>query len=182
SISAHDIPHSLVMTMLYELPVGKGKTLGGNMNAVADAVLGGWQVSGMLRFQTGTPMNYSAPGLGFGFGYNPPNITKGSDVPLTNRTPERWFNTAAFSQPAPFTMGTAPRRITDLRQDGVHSADVAVMKNVMLREPLRLQFRTESFNLTNTPQFGRPNVSVGGATFRQGTGTWAGGRQRSVWR
>jgi hypothetical protein len=126
---------------------------------------------------TGTPLNYTAPGLGFGFGYNPPIITKGSDVPLSNRTPERWFNTAAFSQPAPFTMGTAPRRITDLRQDSVHSADVGIMKNFTLWEPLRLQFRAESFNLSNTPQFGRPNVSVGSATFGQVTSTWASGRQ-----
>lgn len=172
SISAHDIPHSFVLTSLYELPVGRGKALGGSMNSVANAFLGGWQISGMLRLQTGTPMNYSAPGLGFGFGYNPPNITKGSDVPLENRTPDRWFNTDAFSAPAPFMMGTAPRRITDLRQDGVHSADVGLMKNLTLREPLKLQIRAESFNVTNTPQFGRPNTALGSPTFGQVTSTW----------
>ena len=176
SISAHDIPHSLVVTTLYELPVGRGKALGSNLNSVGNALLGGWQISGMIRLQTGTPMNYSAPGLGFGFGYNPPNITKGSDVPIDNRKPERWFNTAAFSQPAPFVMGTAPRRITDLRQDGVHSADVGLMKNITLREPVKLQIRAESFNLTNTPQFGRPNTTVNSATFGQVTGTWSGPR------
>jgi hypothetical protein len=177
SISAHDIPHSLVITTLYELPVGKGKPLGSKLNPVVNAVLGGWQVYGMIRLQSGTPMNYSSPGLGFGFGYNPPNITKGSDVPISNRTPERWFNTGAFSAPAPFTMGTAPRRITDLRQDGVHSADVGVLKDFLVREPLKIQFRAESFNVTNTPQFGRPSTSTSSPTFGQVTSTWISGRQ-----
>ncbi|MEJ7608042.1 MAG: hypothetical protein WKF37_17690, partial [Bryobacteraceae bacterium] len=62
--------------------------------------------------------------------------------------------------------------ITDLRQDGVHSADVGLMKNLTLREPLKLQIRAESFNVTNTPQFGRPNTALGSPTFGQVTSTW----------
>src|SRR5437588_12391262 len=102
--------------MLYEMPVGKGKPLGSNMNKVAEAVLGGWQVSGLIRVQNGIPDPMSAPNNGFGFAYNPPNITSGSDVPVSNRTVSQWFNVNAFSKPAPFTIGTAPRRITQLRQ------------------------------------------------------------------
>lgn len=156
--------------------MGRGKPLGSNLSPVANAFLGGWQISGMLRLQSGTPLTYSAPGLGFNFGYNPPNITNGSDVPLDHPTAERWFNTAAFSKPDPFTMGTAPRRITDLRQDKVHSADVALMKDITIREPLKLQIRAESFNVTNTPQFGRPDTAVNSPTFGQVTSTWNGPR------
>jgi hypothetical protein len=111
----------------------------------------------------------SAPANGFGFAYNPPNITSASNVSIANPTVERWFNVDAFSKPAPFTIGSAPRRITQLRQDGVHSADVALLKNFIIREPLRLQFRAEFFNLTNTPQFNAPNTSVGSSTFGQVT-------------
>ena len=169
SISAHDIPQAVALTMLYELPVGKGKPFGANMHPVAEAALGGWQVSGLIRIQSGIPDPMSAPGNGFGFAYNPPNITNGSAVSLSNQTVSEWFNVNAFSKPDPFTIGTAPRRITQLRQDGVHSADIALMKNFAIREPLRLQFRAEFFNLTNTPQFSPPNTAVGSNTFGQVT-------------
>jgi hypothetical protein len=167
SISAHDIPQAFALTMLYEFPVGKGKPIGANMSPIADAVWGGWEVSGLIRLQDGIPDPMSAPGNGFGFAYNPPNITNGRDVSISNPTVEEWFNINAFSKPAPFTIGTAPRRITQLRQDGVHSADVALMKNFQVREPMKLQFRAEFFNLTNTPQFSAPNTSVGSNTFGQ---------------
>jgi len=169
SISAHDIPQALAVTMLYEFPVGRGKPLGSHMPGVAEAVLGGWQMSGLMRYQNGIPDPMSAPGNGFAFAYNPPNITNGSDVPVSNQTVEQWFNVNAFSKPAPFTIGSAPRRITQFRQDGVHSADVALMKNFVVREPVKLQFRVEFFNLTNTPQFSAPNTSVGSNTFGQVT-------------
>jgi hypothetical protein len=169
SISAHDIPQALALTTLYELPVGRGKPFGSSMHPVAEAILGGWQVSGLIRLQNGIPDPMSAPGNGFGFAYNPPNITSGSDVSISNRTVGEWFNVNAFSKPAPFAIGSAPRRITQLRQDGVHSADIALMKNFVVREPLKLQFRTEFFNMTNTPQFSAPNTSVGSSTFGQVT-------------
>jgi hypothetical protein len=169
SISAHDIPQSVAITLLYELPVGKGKSFGAHLNPVVNAVVGNWETSGIIRVQSGIPDAMSAPGNGFGFAYNPPNITSGSAVPLANRTVEEWFNVAAFSKPAPFTIGSAPRRITQLRQDGVHSADVALLKNFAVWESLRLQFRAEFFNLTNTPQFNAPNTAVGSSTFGQVT-------------
>src|SRR5262249_1945371 len=55
SISAHDIPNSLAVTMLYELPVGRGRSVGASMHPVANAVLGGWQISGLIRLQDGIP-------------------------------------------------------------------------------------------------------------------------------
>ncbi len=67
SLSAHDIPQAVAITMLYELPVGRGKPVGGSMNPVAEAVLGGWQVSGLIRVQNGIPDPMSAPGNGFAF-------------------------------------------------------------------------------------------------------------------
>jgi hypothetical protein len=169
SISAHDIPQAFALTMLYELPVGKGKKVGGSWNPVVNAVAGGWQISGLLRYQNGIPDPMSAPNNGFGLAYNPPNISKGPDVSVSNPNVGQWFNTNALTKPDPFTIGTAPRRITQLRQDGVHGADVAVIKNFAIHEPMKLQFRAEFFNLTNTPQFSAPNTSVGSNTFSQVT-------------
>jgi hypothetical protein len=169
SLSAHDIPQAVAVTMLYELPIGRGKTIGNNMNRVADAVMGGWQVSALMIYQNGIPIPMSAPGNGFGFAYNPPNITSGSAASISDPTVGEWFNTSAFSKPLPFTIGAAPRRITQLRQDGTHNTDVSLMKNFRVREPVKLQIRGDFFNLTNTPQFSAPNTSVGSSTFGQMT-------------
>jgi hypothetical protein len=173
SISAHDIPQSLAVTLVYDIPVGKGRTFGPGMNRFADAVLGGWQVASIMNFQSGIPVHMSAPGNGFGFAYQPPNIADNNAVSVSNPTVERWFNTSALTAPPAYTIGTAARRITQLRQDGVHSADVSIMKDFMIREPLKLQFRAEFFNISNTPQFAAPNTAVNSSTFGQVTGLWS---------
>ncbi len=172
SISAHDIPQSIAMTLVYDIPVGKGRALGANLNRYAEAVVGGWQVASIMNFQSGLPDHMSAPGNGFGFAYQPPNIANADNVSISNPTVQKWFNTDALTAPPAYTIGTAPRRITQLRQDGVHAADVSFMKNFHIREPLKLQFRAEFFNITNTPQFAAPNTSVGSSTFGQVTGLW----------
>ncbi len=169
SLSAHDIPQAVAITMLYDLPVGRGKAFGSNLNPIVDAFIGGWQLSGLLTYQSGIPIPMSAPGNGFNFAYNPPNITNGSAVSINNPTVNEWFNVGAFSQPAPFTIGSAPRRITQLRQDGTHNTDISLLKNFKVWEPVNLQFRADFINLTNTPQFGAPNTAVGSSTFGQVT-------------
>lgn len=173
SLSAHDVRHSFVTTLVYEIPFGRGRRFGGNMNRFVDALAGGWQVSGIIRFATGLPVRLTAPSTinQYGFGTQYPNVTSGKDVALAERTPSRWFNTNAFSAPAPFTIGNAPRRLDELRADGQHNADVALMKNFQIYERLRLQFRGEAFNLTNTPQFSWPDTNFGSPTFGQVTST-----------
>jgi hypothetical protein len=111
----------------------------------------------------------SAPGYNLNYAYNPPNVSSGSAVTLQNPTVNEWFNVNAFSAPAPYTIGSAPRRITQLRQDGVHSADIALMKNFSVKEYLKVQFRAEAFNIANTPQFAAPNTTFGSSTFGQVT-------------
>ena len=81
------------------------------------------------------------------------------------------MNTAAFSAPPPFTIGTAPRRINELRADYARHADIAILKNFRWRERFRAQFRAEMFNLTNTPQFGWPDTGFGSTTFGTVTST-----------
>jgi hypothetical protein len=169
SLSAHDIPQAVAVTMLYDLPIGKGKAIGGNMNRFADAFIGGWQISALATYQSGIPIPMSAPNNGFNFAYNPPNITNGPAVSISNPTVYEWFNVNAFSQPAPFSIGSAPRRITQLRQDGTHNTDLSVGKYFGVWESVKIQFRTDFLNLTNTPQFSAPNTSVGSSTFGQVT-------------
>ena len=90
---------------------------------------------------------------------------------VANQTPEHWFNTAAFSAPAPYTIGNSPRRLNELRVGSQKNADVAVAKDFTVRDRIKVQFRVEAFNLTHTPQFGWPDTAFGSTTFGVVSGT-----------
>lgn len=173
SISAHDIPQSFVTALVWEVPVGKGRTFGNNMHPALNAVAGGWEVSSILRFASGTPLRLTAPNSlsAYGFGIVNAQIGNLKDAEVSQRRPEAWFNTSAVRAPAPFTLGNAPRWAPNLRADGTHHADINIAKNFRLLEHLRAQLRGELYDLTNTPQFAPPGTTVGAADFGQVNGT-----------
>jgi hypothetical protein len=172
SISGHDVPHSWVTALVYELPVGKGKKFGASMSALAEALAGGWQVSTITSIETGLPLQVIAPNTNgvYGFGVGRPNLSSYKDIPVANQNPDHWFNTAAFSQPAPYTVGNASRWIPNLRYGNTRNSDIAVMKNFRYRERLRAQFRGEFFNAFNHPQFGRADTNLASGSFGKVSG------------
>jgi hypothetical protein len=173
SISAHDVPHSFAATLIYEVPVGRGRSFGATLPKPVEFVVGGWEIATTARFASGLPLRLEAPNALATYGFSILNAQV-SDLKLLNvdkRTPEQWFNRAAVSAPTPFTLGNAPRFTPNLRADGTHHADVNLAKNFVIRERLRTQFRAEAYNITNTPQFSPPGVVVGNADFGQVNGT-----------
>ena len=66
----------------------------------------------------------------------------------------RYFDTSVFSQPATYTLGNVSRTLPDVRSPGLRNFDISLFKDFKLRESLVLEFRAESFNALNTPQFG----------------------------
>ena len=181
SVSAHDVPHDLVNTLIYQLPVGKGKKFGPGMAGVPQVVLGGWEVSGVIRFSSGTPINLRAPNTlaDYGYGIQRPNFTNLQDLRSGTQTPEHWWNTSAVKAPGRFEIGTGPRFIPNLRIDGVNNVDMAILKNFSLKERIKAQFRAEIYNATNTPLFGippsGPQVTVGSGAFGTVTQTFVTG-------
>jgi hypothetical protein len=173
SISAHDIPQSFVTALVYELPVGKGRKFGNEMHPVAQAVVGGWQVSSAVRFSSGLPLGFTAPNtLGaYGFQVQRPNVSDLKAAAVDNPTPDRWFNTAAFSAPGTFEIGNATRWFPNIRFGPTNHADLAILKNFRYAEQWKFQFRAEMFNVTNTPQFGRANTTFGSGDFGRVSGT-----------
>jgi hypothetical protein len=173
SISAHDLPHDFVGNAIWELPVGKGRHFGANMNRVANAVAGGWQISTVVRLGSGLPEQFYAPNdLGaYGFAVLRPDVTSMTELTSIHQTPAHWFNTAAVSAPAPYTIGTAPRWFGSVRRMGNRQADMALSKSWNLMERLRLQFRVEGYNITNTPQYGGADTTVGDPGFGRVTST-----------
>jgi hypothetical protein len=100
-----------------------------------------------------------------------PDIADLKQLNVDKRTPERWFNTAAFRAPAAYTIGNSPRWFPNLRFGPTKHADVSVAKNFVFRERWKAQLRGEFFNITNTPQFGRADTNLASGSFGTVGGT-----------
>jgi hypothetical protein len=169
-----DIPHRLVVSYIYELPFFRT-----SQNAVLRSVLGGWQVSGISTFESGTPLNVTIQG-------DRANTTSPSQRPNVVGSPSvncesnpnglglvNCIDATAFAVPDQFTYGNAPRNM--LRGLGSKVTDVSFMKSFEIRNTA-LQIRADIFNLFNTVNWGSPNTTLGSANF--GRVTSAGAMRR----
>jgi hypothetical protein len=165
SVDTTDIPHSLVVNYIYALPFGKGRTLGGNWNTPVNAVLGGWQLTGIFNAKSGFPLSISpAQNNTDSFGGNQrPNLV-GNPVPA-NQNIHNWIDAAAFTQPAAFTFGDSPRNLANLRSPRYVDWDMGIQKWWDFSEAKRLQFRLEMFNALNHPNFFAPDTNLGDSAF-----------------
>ncbi len=172
--SPFDIRQRLTIAWNYALPFGQGrKWLSGG--GPAEYVLGGWQVNGITSIQSGLPFTPTAnsPTVNTGTASRPDLIGDGG---LDEQTVDRWFDTSAFATPAQFTYGNAGRNI--LYGPGRVNFDFSLFKQFSITEALNLQFRTEFFNLFNTPQFDLPNAAIGASN--AGTITGIVGTPRQI--
>jgi hypothetical protein len=160
SVDGNDIPQSLVVSYIYDLPVGRGKLVGGGFNRLTDAVLGGWEVSGISTFKEGFPISIHGSNITSYGGTPRPNVV--GDVHVAKPGIKEWFNTSAFAYAAYGTFGNSPRYLSNLRAPGYQNWDFSLMKNWHLAHEMRLQFRAEMYNAINHPQFYAPNESYAG--------------------
>ena len=166
-LSTTDSPNRLSMAYTYELPFGKGRKFLAN-NKYLDAVIGGWSANVVNVMQSGYPLAISQPNNNsvFGASTQRPNATGVSpapDLPFAKRI-DGWINSAAFSVAPQFTFGNLSRTIS-LRGPGTISWDVSVFKTFQLWEGFKAQFRAESLNVANTPQFYGPNTTYTSPSF-----------------
>ncbi|HEX8492051.1 MAG TPA: carboxypeptidase regulatory-like domain-containing protein [Pyrinomonadaceae bacterium] len=168
--SNFDVRHRLTVSYSYDLPFGKGRSFLSN-NGWLTTLLSGWQTYGIVTLQGGRPFTVALlseidnSGTGrssLGFGANDrPNLI--GDPSLTTRTPEQWFNTAAFTFPPRGSFGNAGRNI--LEGPGYQNVNASLVKNTTLNERFNLQLRAELFNLFNHPNFNLPDNFLGSPTF-----------------
>lgn len=155
--SAFDIRQRLVVNYVWELPFGGGKRY--LQQGAAAALLGGWQMTGILSSQSGYPFTVSANSTtNNGTGGRPDRLCNGS---LNSPTLNAWFDISCFASPSPFTYGTSGRNI--LRADPMTNFDAGLYRNFRiskLGEGGQLQFRAELFNLFNHPNFGLPGRNI----------------------
>ena len=171
SVDAGDITHSFVLSYVYEIPVGKGRKLGGGMNRVLNAVVGDWQTSGVATFKGGFPLRINVTNRNeFGPGQN---VNVVGNYHVSNPGLNQWFNTAAFEQASKWELGNAPRYFSDLRSPGYNNWDISIQKYFPVRESVRFQFRLDMFNAFNHTNFYKPDTTFGSGTFGQLNGAFS---------
>jgi hypothetical protein len=156
--SDFDVDKRFVTSAVYELPVGRGKKMLNSADGAVDRLVGGWELNGIYTAQTGFPFSVTASDVS-GF--------LGTSAQRANRIPgnssfkgsrSQWVDKTAYAQPALGFYGTSSRNY--LRQPGVNNFDTALFKNFLFaHEAVKLQFRLESFNTFNHPQF-YPNPAL----------------------
>jgi len=178
ALADFDIPQSFAGSWGYALPFGKGKRFGTDMGRVGSALMGGWQIQGILTVHSGRPFTptVSRDVANIGVGGQRPNRI-GSGV-KENPTVESWFDKTAFAVPTNFTFGNSGGRI--LREDSFEVFNFSIFKEFRVKEGQRLQFRAEFFNFTNTPNFLAPSGQVDQAAGDRITATANAPRQIQI--
>jgi len=188
--SVFDIPQVFQLSYVYELPVGRGRHFGHDMNPILDAFIGGWQTNGIIRIDDGRPIlpllysqiNFFNTGNIPTFGQRPNllgELTRAPGSPgnytTANTDPTNSYfgnssqaNPGVLTTPDNFTVGSSPRTYSHIRQPGARDFSMSLFKDFSLgslHEGMHLQFRAESFNTFNHPHFGGPDSLVGSPTF-----------------
>ncbi len=169
-----DVPLIFTASATYDLPFGKGKAYANS--GASSAVLGGWQVNGIVSSHVGTVFT---AGLSGNYG-DWENATGGACCTNAERpnasgslggpkTLAKYFNTSAYSLPARYTYGNAG--YNSLRGPGYNDVDFSLFRNFAFKEHYNIQFRAEAYNLFNHPNFANPDASFGDPNFGQITGT-----------
>ena len=169
----------LSLDYVYQLPFGRGRKFGSGMNRAADALLGGWELTGILSATSGSPFTVNIPrdvaNVGARSISQRPDLV-GDPYSGAQHAPDLWINKAAFAEPAPYTFGNLGRNT--LIGPGFAQFDFGGYKNFTLTERIALQFRFESFNLTNRVNFGNPDSSFDDPVGTFGRITGLAGRPR----
>ncbi len=173
-LAEFDVKHRFVASYIYELPFGRTRRWGQSWNTMTNLLLGGWQVNGIHSFQGGLGLTATLGGSSVlsvgGERRARPNRVPGqeAELPDSQRTVEKWFNTAAFTRafsPSPQAFGNSGVGI--MRGPGFASVDLTLAKNFNLSESRYFQFRTEFFNAFNRASFDPPDIRADASGFGQ---------------
>lgn len=163
--ASFDRTHNLQLFGVYELPFGAGKRWA--TSGPGSWFLGGWQVNGIMTQMSGTPFTVTSAGASL----NAPGNTQTADQVKPSvgilggiGRGASWFDPLAFAPVTAVRYGTVGRN--SMRGPGVFNLDASLFRNFSITERFKLQFRTEVFNLTNTPAFNNPGANASSPTRR----------------
>lgn len=167
-----DARHMFTVSHVWDVPFGRGRTFGSDMNRVLNHVVGNWQIGGILTLRSGFPLTIQG-------GNNSGTNSRGARASVVDGRSggntlgqvglrSRWFDTTAYRNGLAGEFGNVG--LGTERGPGLKTYDISIQKEFPIYERARLEFRAEFFNLTNTPQFNAPNRSVTSAVFGELTG------------
>ena len=160
-VSSADSPHRLTVNGIWELPFGRGRRYGAEVNSILAGFISGWQISGIYTFQSGFPVTWG----NIIFTGNLDDIA----LPGGERTVARWFNTdAGFNKVAAQQLAsnvrTFPLRLDSVRTDNISNVDLSLIKNTAIAGKT-LELRFDALNALNHPLFPGPQANPTAATF-----------------
>jgi hypothetical protein len=174
-----DFPVYFSASGIYSLPIGRGRMLLGNSSKIVNALLGGWQIEGVYRYQSGPP-------LGFGdalLNGSCPTLASIA-LPADQRSYLKWFNTSCFntvsSQQLANNLITLPARFSYIRGMPLSVADLSGIKKFKISERVNVEMRWEFLNAFNHVWLGAPNTSPTSGAFGQ-SGTEQSSPRRVYW-
>jgi hypothetical protein len=161
-ISDQDVPHRFSLSAMYSLPFGKGRAFLSDANWLTNAIVGGWQIQGVTELQSGFPVAFGSFNMTNG-NTSGDLFYKGGEIsiPASQRTTARWFNTDAFDLTATpvFHLRTLPYRFSSVRRDSIQNVNLSLLKDIHIKEAMRVQLRFETINAFNEPYFPTPAVN-----------------------
>jgi outer membrane receptor protein involved in Fe transport len=168
SVSGFDLTNSFSGSFNYELPFGRGRSFNPSNKALS-YLADGWQLNAIVNLHSGTPYDVTYQGdlANIGNTFVRANLV-GDPIP-GDRTPAKWINTSAFAIPAPYTFGDLGRN--SLRSDWYRDVDCSLFRRFPIGERMKLEFRAEAFNVTNSVVFAAPANVINAAGFGVVTST-----------
>ena len=187
SIGANDTPQRFVLAAVYDLPFGRERWMGGHMNRVLDAIVGGWSLNVLLTLQSGQPVPFALANSSIADGLQRPDITCSNirtglsehDLAFSTDPNASYYNGNCFGIPNDQMPGNAPRFSANARGEGIKNTDMGFFKDFTVHEGMKLELRAEFFNLTNTPRFRTPDSVLGDTNFGKVTHIAGGSHPRN---
>lgn len=161
-------PFSWVTAAIWQLPFGHGRPFASNLSRPAQAIVGGWTLSGIYNFEGGlffTPTLANNASLNSTIGLRPNRIRSGQ---VSNPNRNEWFDPTAFTVPALYVYGDSGRNI--IVGPRFSSADLSLQKAFAFTEKVNLELKWDAFNAFNHTNLSNPNSSVDTSTAGQITG------------
>ena len=176
ALSSNDTPHRLTAAIIVDLPFGRDRWIGGGMNRVLDAIVGGWALNSVVTLQSGQPLGlFNSAGLLVDGNQRPNVICSQLSTGLSYRDAAKSggsvLNQDCFGDPGDNIPGNAPRHFSNLRGDGIRNLDTSLSKEFKIRETKLLQVRAEMFNAFNHQRFAFPDLGSGDGALGQVTQT-----------
>ncbi len=140
----------------WELPVGHGRLFLNGAPRLLDALVGGWNVAGLLTYHSGDLLNFGG-------------MLVTGDPTISNPGPNGWFNTAVFKQLPAYTRRTNPWYYSNIRGPQFFNLDATLNKDFAITEKIKFQLHMDAFNALNNMNYNDPNMSVTSSQFGRST-------------